>query len=89
MRKLILLSLLAANIHGAAYAQTTTRIEVELETTRIQSHRESPMLMYIIPWQETPLVETPGQRRIVIHDLFGDFYEPIDTEEYSLEQTPQ
>lgn len=57
--------------------QQETRIEVEMDTARIQSVKELPMLLYIVPWKDTELSTSQQQRRIVIHDLFGDFFEPV------------
>lgn len=87
MKHLILAVLAIAGASTSSHAQNTLRIEVEMETTRIQTQRESPLLMYIIPWEEAPLVESPAQRRIVVHDLFGDFYQPIDAGRYPAEES--
>jgi len=57
--------------------QQETRIEVEMDTARIQSVKELPMLLYIVPWKDTELSTSQQQRRIVIHDLFGDFFDPV------------
>lgn len=62
---------------GQAQADSTPRIEVEMDTARIQSNRELPMLLYIVPWRDTDLSQNGGSRQIVIHNLFGDFYQPV------------
>ncbi|UZJ44252.1 hypothetical protein OOT55_16555 [Marinimicrobium sp. C6131] len=58
-------------------AQESPRIEIEMETTRIRSNRELPKLLYIIPWRDTELSDRSGERKILIPDLFSDYYEPL------------
>lgn len=74
MRNLIFITVL---LSSAAWGQEGTRIEVEMDTTTIQTHKELPMLLYIVPWKDTELSASDGERQIVIHNLFGDFYDPL------------
>lgn len=58
-------------------AQDSPRIEIEMEATRIRSNRELPKLLYIIPWRDTELSDRSDERKILIPDLFSDYYEPL------------
>lgn len=58
-------------------AQDSPRIEIEMEATRIRSNRELPKLLYIIPWRDTELSDRSDERKILIPDLFADYYEPL------------
>jgi len=75
-----------ALMSSAALAQEEPRIEVEMDTARIQSVKELPMLLYIVPWKDTELSTSQQERRIVIHDLFGDFYDPVMPRSVFLEE---
>ena len=59
-----------ANEHG-------TRTKVEIDVTTIRTTKELPGLLYIVPWQEAEIATNTGEREIVIHELFGDFFQPM------------
>lgn len=65
------------------HAQDTPRIEIQMDATRIRSHQELPKLLYIVPWRDTDLVENTGDRKILIPDLFQDYYQPLLPDEDS------
>ncbi len=58
-------------------AQGSPRIEIHMEGTHIRSNQELPKLLYIIPWRDTDLVENSRERKILIPDLFSDYYQPL------------
>ncbi len=60
-----------------AWAQSEPRIEIEMDATRIKANKELPQLLYIVPWKDADLSDSAGERKITIHDLFGEFYQPI------------
>lgn len=75
MRTLFLTLLLFAGLSG--HAQQAPRIEIEMDATTIKANKELPKLLYIIPWKDTELAEATGERKILIPELFGDFYQPV------------
>lgn len=58
-------------------AQDSPHIKVQMDATRIRSHTELPKLLYIVPWRDTDLIEESSERKILIPDLFSDYYEPM------------
>src|SRR5690554_6040522 len=65
------------SVGPACLAQASPRIEIEMDATHIRSNRELPKLLYIIPWRDTELSADSSDRKIVIPDLFADYYDPI------------
>src|SRR5690625_3522405 len=77
----LLLILCAISMHGVAdEREPRTNVEqvakVEIDVTTIRTTKELPGLLYIVPWQEAEIAANTEQRKIVIHDLFGDFFSP-------------
>lgn len=72
--RLLVLLLLAA---GYSHGQAVPRIEIEMDTTTIKANKELPQLLYIVPWKDTDLSDSAEERNIIIHNLFGEFYEPV------------
>lgn len=75
MRTVFLALLLLAGL--GAHAQQVPRIEIEMDATTIKANKELPKLLYIIPWKDTELAEATGERKILIPELFGNFYQPV------------
>lgn len=78
----LLLILCAISMHGVAdEREPHTNVEqvakVEIDVTTIRTTKELPGLLYIVPWQEAEIAANTEQRKIVIHDLFGDFFQPV------------
>lgn len=71
------LAFLAVCAPVICYAQEVPRIEIEIDKTTIKANTELPKLLYIVPWKDTNLADSAGERKIIIHNLFGEFYEPI------------
>jgi len=59
----------------APYA-TAAEDNIELETTRIKANRELPQILYVVPWKDMESSEETDQK-LVLHDFFGDLYEPV------------
>jgi hypothetical protein len=53
------------------------RTKVEIDVTTIRTTKELPRLLYIVPWQEAEIAADIEDRQIVIHDLFGNFFQPM------------
>jgi hypothetical protein len=49
---------------------------IELETTRIITNEELPGILYLIPWKDVEATRV-GKQKLVLHEFFGDLYEPI------------
>jgi hypothetical protein len=54
----------------------TAEDKVEVETTRIKANKELPKVLYVVPWKEMESYKNVDQK-LVLHDFFGDLYEPI------------
>lgn len=50
--------------------------KIELETTRIKANKELPQILYIVPWKDFE-APTGQDRKLTLHDFFGDLYQPI------------
>ncbi len=66
-----LTTLLAASM--LAHADET----FELQTTIIQENKESPQIIYMVPWEETKVSTKKEEHKLVLHSLYGDLFEPI------------
>lgn len=55
---------------------TAAEDNIELETTRIKANRELPQILYVVPWKDMESSEETDQK-LVLHDFFGDLYEPV------------
>ncbi len=72
-----IIALPLATVTYTPAAQESPRIEIQMDATHIRSHQELPKLLYIVPWRDTDLVEKNSERKILIPDLFSDYYEPL------------
>lgn len=72
----LLLTLSMISSLGAA-SESERRTKVEVDVTTIRTTKELPGLLYIVPWQEAEIATNTGEREIVIHELFGDFFQPM------------
>lgn len=72
----LLLALCMINMPAAA-GEHEPRTKVEIDVTTIRTTKELPGLLYIVPWQEAEIAANTGDREIVIHELFGDFFQPM------------
>lgn len=66
---------------------------IELESTKITGNTELPKYTYIVPWQDNKSEQT-GSRKLVLHNLYGDLFDPklpeyISPEDYRLIALPQ
>ena len=67
---LLLLSLLPI----AALAED----EIELQTTIIKANRDLPKILYIVPWKDISKSKSKkADRKLVLHSLFGDLFDPV------------
>lgn len=53
------------------------RIQIQMDQTTIRANKELPQLLYIVPWKDIDLSDSTQQRKVIIHNLFGEFYQPI------------
>jgi hypothetical protein len=49
---------------------------IELKMTTIKGNKELPKILYIVPWQEIKPEPKP-ERKLVLHSLFGNLFEPV------------
>lgn len=59
----------------------TAQDSIELETTIIKGNKELPKILYIVPWKEVKKPSTE-QRKLVLHSLFGDLFDPVVPDPY-------
>lgn len=59
----------------------TAQDSIELETTIIKGNKELPKILYIVPWKEVKKPRTE-QRKLVLHSLFGDLFDPVVPDPY-------
>ncbi len=50
--------------------------EIELRTTIIKGNKELPKILYIVPWKDTTK-NNRTERKLVLHSLFGDLFDPV------------
>ena len=50
--------------------------KIELETTTIKGNKELPKILYIVPWQDIKKSKK-AERKLVLHSLFGDLFDPV------------
>ena len=50
--------------------------EIELQTTIIKGNRELPKILYIVPWKDITKSKKT-ERKLVLHSLFGDLFDPV------------
>lgn len=59
----------------------TAQDSIELQTTIIKGNKELPKILYIVPWKEVKKTRTE-QRKLVLHSLFGDLFDPVVPDPY-------
>lgn len=50
--------------------------EIELQTTIIKGNKELPKILYVVPWKDISKTKT-AERKLVLHSLFGDLFDPV------------
>ncbi len=56
--------------------QVLAEDRIELRTTTITGNKELPKILYIVPWKEVKQ-EKIAERKLVLHSLFGDLFDPV------------
>ena len=59
------------------------RDEIELRTTTIKGNKELPKIIYVVPWKDIKQGKK-GERKLVLHSLFGDLFDPVLPRQESL-----
>jgi hypothetical protein len=54
---------------------------IELKTTTIKGNKELPKILYIVPWKDVEIAPK-AERKLVLHSLFGDLFDPVLPESY-------
>ena len=55
---------------------TSAQEGIEVDTTRIKANKELPKVLYVVPWKDVK-GRKDTEEKLVLHDLFGDLYEPV------------
>ena len=55
--------------------------KLELEITVIQGNKELPQILYVVPWQESKAKKNE-ERSLVLHSLFGNYFDPVEPEDF-------
>ena len=50
---------------------------IDLDTTTIKGNTELPKTMFVVPWQDTKTGGDDEDRKLVLHNLYGDLFDPI------------
>ena len=79
--KFCLMTCLACNLAMADDTQ-------DVETTRIKASKELPKVLYVVPWKDLE-ARKDTEEKLVLHDFFGDLYEPVLPGEFSSRDTSQ
>ena len=48
----------------------------DVDTTHIKANKELPKVLYVVPWKDLQARKDTDEK-LVLHDFFGDLYEPI------------
>jgi len=59
-------------ISSVAIAQENQAVD----TTYIKASKELPKVLYVVPWKDLE-ARKDTEEKLVLHDLFGDLYEPV------------
>lgn len=59
----------------------TAEDKLELEITVIQGNKELPQILYVVPWQDSK-VKKNEERSLVLHSLFGKYFDPVEPDEF-------
>lgn len=54
---------------------------IEIETTIIRGNKKLPKVLYIVPWKDIKHSKK-AERKLVLHSLFGDLFEPVVPEQH-------
>ncbi|MET0357012.1 MAG: hypothetical protein ABW044_09550 [Cellvibrio sp.] len=81
MKSLFKLCLFGCLISGSVIAQETQ----DVETTRIKASKELPKVLYVVPWKDLEARKNT-EEKLVLHDLFGNLYEPVLPADLEVEQ---
>ena len=49
---------------------------IELETTVIKGNKESPQVLYVVPWKDHK-ESHKAERNLVLHSLYGNLFKPV------------
>jgi len=54
----------------------------EVDTTHIRASKELPKVLYVVPWKDLE-ARKDTEEKLVLHDFFGDLYEPVLPNEFT------
>ena len=54
----------------------------DVDTTRIRASKELPKVLYVVPWKDLES-RKDTEEKLVLHDFFGDLYEPVLPSEFA------
>lgn len=54
-----------------------------VDTTHIRASKELPKVLYVVPWKDVNSRDD-SEQKLVLHNFFGDLYEPILPDEMNL-----
>lgn len=66
-------TIIMLSLSASAMAQ---KDRIELDTTTIRANSELPQILYVVPWSDTD-VANKSQQKLVLHSLYGDFFDPV------------
>jgi hypothetical protein len=58
----------------------------DVDTTRIRASKELPKVLYVVPWKDLE-ARKDTEEKLVLHDFFGDLYEPVLPGEFADKDT--
>ena len=64
----------------AAYAAE----EITIEPTIIRGNKELPNILYVVPWKRISVAQKTEERKLMLHSLYGDLFEPVLPERTSI-----
>jgi hypothetical protein len=55
----------------------------DVDTTHIKASKELPKVLYVVPWKDLE-ARKDTEEKLVLHDFFGDLYEPVLPNEFAV-----
>jgi len=78
MKSILKFCLLTCFISNIVIADDTQ----DVDTTRIRASKELPKVLYVVPWKDLE-ARKDTEEKLVLHDFFGDLYEPVLPSEFA------
>lgn len=78
MRLLLKFCLFSCLFSHAAFADDNK----DVDTTYIRASKELPKVLYVVPWKDLE-ARKDTEEKLVLHDFFGDLYEPVLPSEFT------